>query len=46
LRAAECEPIPPNTLVELYHDMEREWLVSTQILQIEDAPGASRASVQ
>src|SRR5450432_1855356 len=37
LRTPEGEPIPPNTLAELKHDMERHRLVSDQIRQIEDA---------
>src|SRR5271167_680964 len=36
LRTPEGEPIPPNTLVELKHDMERRRLVRSQIRQIED----------
>jgi transposase len=31
----EAEPIPPNTLAELRRDMERKFLVSEQIRQIE-----------
>jgi len=37
LRTPEGEPIPPNTLTELYRDMERRRLVTVQIRQIEDA---------
>src|SRR5450432_764237 len=37
LRTPEGEPIPPNTLAELKHDMERHRLVNNQIRQIEDA---------
>jgi transposase len=37
LRTPEGEPIPPNTLDELYRDMERRRLVMEQIRQIEDA---------
>jgi transposase len=33
----EGEPIPPNTLAELKHDMERRSLVQDQLRQIEDA---------
>jgi len=37
LRTPESEPIPPNTLAELYRDMERRRLLRDQIRQIEDA---------
>jgi transposase len=37
LRTPDGEPIPPNTLAELYRDMERRRLVRDQIRQIEDA---------
>ena len=37
LRTPEGEPIPPNTLSELYRDMERRRLVRDQIRQIESA---------
>ena len=37
LLTPEDESIPPNTLAELRRDMERRWLVSDQIRQIEDA---------
>ena len=37
LRTPEDQPIPPNTLAELYRDMERRRLVTDQIRQIEDA---------
>jgi transposase len=37
LRTPEGEPIPPNTLAELYRDIERRGLVTDQIRQIEDA---------
>jgi transposase len=37
LRTPEGEPIPPNTLAELYRDMERRRLLRDQIRQIEDA---------
>src|SRR5471032_1399984 len=37
LRTPEGEPIPPNTLAELKHDMERRRLVRDQIRQIEEA---------
>ena len=37
LRTPEGEPIPPNTLAELYRDMERRRLVRDQIRQIESA---------
>src|SRR5438552_7821307 len=37
LRTPEDQPIPPNTLAELYRDMVRRRLVSDQIRQIEDA---------
>jgi transposase len=37
LRTPEGEPIPPNTLSELYRDMERRRLVRDQIQQIENA---------
>jgi transposase len=37
LRTPDGEPIPPNTLAELYRDMERRRLVRDQIHQIEDA---------
>jgi transposase len=37
LRTPEDQPIPPNTLAELYRDMERRRLVTNQIRQIEDA---------
>src|SRR6478735_5101661 len=37
LRTPEGEPIPPNTLSELYRDMERRGLVRDQIRQIESA---------
>jgi hypothetical protein len=37
LRTPEGEPIPPNTLVELKHDMERRRLVRSQIRDIEGA---------
>src|ERR1700726_1048064 len=48
LRTPEGEPIPPNTLAELKHDMERRRLVRSQIRDIEGtrlerlkhAPGA------
>src|SRR5213596_187599 len=36
LRTPEDQPIPPNTLAELYRDMERRRLVSDQIRQIEN----------
>jgi transposase len=35
LRTPEGEPIPPNTLAELKHDMERRRLVRSQIRDIE-----------
>jgi transposase len=35
LRTPEGEPIPPNTLAELKHDMERRRLVRSQIQDIE-----------
>ena len=37
LRTPEGEPIPPNTLSELYRDMERRRLVRDQVRQIESA---------
>jgi transposase len=37
LRTPEDEPIPPNTLAELYRDIERRQLLRDQIRQIEDA---------
>ena len=37
LRTPEGEPIPPNTLSELYRDMERRRFVRDQIRQIESA---------
>jgi transposase len=37
VRTPEGEPIPPNTLAELYRDMERRRLVLEQIRQIEKA---------
>jgi transposase len=37
VRTPKGEPIPPNTLAELYHDMERRRLVLDQIRQIEKA---------
>jgi transposase len=37
LRTPEGEPIPPNTLSELYRDMDRRRLVRDQIRQIESA---------
>src|SRR2546423_2883810 len=37
LRTPEGEPIPPNTLAELKHDMERRRLVRSQIRDIEGA---------
>jgi transposase len=37
LRTPESEPIPPNTLAELYRDMERRRLLCDQIRQIEHA---------
>jgi transposase len=37
LHTPEGEPIPPNTLSELYRDMERRRLVRDQIRQIESA---------
>ena len=37
LRTPGGEPIPPNTLAELHRDMERRWLFSDQIRQIEEA---------
>src|SRR5437773_4368333 len=36
LRTPEGEPIPPNTLAELKHDMERRRLVRSQIRDIEE----------
>ena len=44
LRTPEGEPIPPNTLAELKHDMERRRLVRSQIRDIEGTPGAPQAS--
>ena len=37
MRTPEDEPIPPNTLAELYRDIERRQLLRDQIRQIEDA---------
>jgi transposase len=37
LRTPEGEPVPPNTLAELYRDMERRRLLRDQIRQIESA---------
>jgi transposase len=37
LRTPEGEPIPPNTLAELYRDMERRRLLRDHIRQIENA---------
>jgi transposase len=37
VRTPEDEPIPPNTLAELRHDIERQRLVMEQIRQIEKA---------
>src|SRR6202051_3881492 len=39
LRTPEGEPIPPNTLAELKHDMERRRLVRRQNRDIEGRPG-------
>ena len=47
LRTPEGEPIPPNTLAELKHDMERRRLVrKSNPGDRGDSPGAPRASLQ
>src|SRR5580693_6580481 len=39
LRTPEGEPIPPNTLSELYRDMERRQIESARLDRLEHAPG-------
>jgi transposase len=46
LRTPEGEPIPPNTLAELKHDMERRRLVRSQIRERQEASRERAGSIR